>query len=143
MPLHGRAASGARRALALALTLVLALALTQVMQYAAGGALSFWLETTPSERWRPAALTIVAEILLGLQYLHSQHVIYRDLKPENTLIGYDGHILLADFGVSKAVLGGSGAFRSQVRPATCRIHPVAPSAARLVRGGQPSPSPSP
>ncbi|ORZ08141.1 kinase-like domain-containing protein [Absidia repens] len=42
-----------------------------------------------------------AEILLGLSILHSHGIIYRDLKPENVLIGRDGHIVLTDFGLSK------------------------------------------
>ncbi|KAI9256539.1 kinase-like domain-containing protein [Phascolomyces articulosus] len=42
-----------------------------------------------------------AEILLGLQELHSLGILYRDLKPENILIAADGHIVLTDFGLSK------------------------------------------
>ena len=43
----------------------------------------------------------MSEILLALEYMHSQNLIYRDLKPENILIGKDGHIKLTDFGLSK------------------------------------------
>ena len=42
------------------------------------------------------------EILYGLSYIHNKKIIYRDLKPENLLIGHDGHIKIADFGLSKA-----------------------------------------
>jgi serine/threonine protein kinase len=42
-----------------------------------------------------------AEIILGLNYLHQNCCIYRDLKPENVLIDLDGHIKLTDFGLSK------------------------------------------
>lgn len=34
-------------------------------------------------------------------YLHSLSVVYRDIKPENILIDIDGHIRIADFGLSK------------------------------------------
>lgn len=43
------------------------------------------------------------EILLGIEYLHSKDTVYRDLKPENVLIDIDGHVRLADFGLSKII----------------------------------------
>ena len=41
------------------------------------------------------------EIVLALEYLHEQKIIFRDLKPENTLIDLDGHLKLVDFGLAK------------------------------------------
>jgi len=46
---------------------------------------------------------IAAELVLALSYLHSCGIIYRDLKPQNILLDTDGHICLADFGLSKEV----------------------------------------
>ena len=44
----------------------------------------------------------VREILLGLEYLHREKIIHRDLKGANILITRDGTVKLADFGASKA-----------------------------------------
>ncbi len=44
-----------------------------------------------------------AEIVLAFSHLHSFHIVYRDLKPENLLISAAGHIKIADFGFSKVV----------------------------------------
>uniref|UniRef100_A0A7S4L655 cAMP-dependent protein kinase n=1 Tax=Paramoeba aestuarina TaxID=180227 RepID=A0A7S4L655_9EUKA len=44
-----------------------------------------------------------AEITLALDYLHSQEIVYRDLKPENLLIDADGHVKITDFGFAKIV----------------------------------------
>lgn len=42
-----------------------------------------------------------AEILLTIEYLHSNNVLYRDLKPENILVDENGHIKITDFGLSR------------------------------------------
>ena len=36
-----------------------------------------------------------------MKNLHDNNIIYRDIKPENILIDFDGHIRIADFGLSK------------------------------------------
>jgi serine/threonine protein kinase len=38
---------------------------------------------------------------LGLRFVHSLGIVLRDLKPANVLLGFDGHISLADFGLAK------------------------------------------
>ncbi|KAJ3276030.1 camp-dependent protein kinase catalytic subunit [Terramyces sp. JEL0728] len=43
----------------------------------------------------------VCELCTVLEYLHSNHVVYRDIKPENILLDASGHIKVADFGLAK------------------------------------------
>jgi serine/threonine protein kinase len=45
-----------------------------------------------------------AEVVLAVTKLHEMNIIYRDLKPENILVDFDGHLKLADFGLSKILV---------------------------------------
>ncbi|KAG5308372.1 AKT1 kinase, partial [Acromyrmex insinuator] len=71
-----------------------------VMEYVNGGELFFHLSRSRvfgEDRTRFYG----AEIISALGYLHSQGIIYRDLKLENLLLDKDGHIKIADFGLCK------------------------------------------
>jgi len=71
-----------------------------VMDYVNGGELFFHLQK--EKTFAPKRVQFYgAEIVVGLEYLHNQGVIYRDLKPENILITAEGHICMTDFGISK------------------------------------------
>ena len=71
-----------------------------VMDFLNGGELFYHLrrEINFSEK---RTKFYAAEIVLALECLHKNGVIYRDLKPENVLLDSDGHIKLTDFGLSK------------------------------------------
>ncbi|KAL9540410.1 hypothetical protein MBANPS3_009696 [Mucor bainieri] len=71
-----------------------------VMEYLNGGDCSSLIKvlgTLPCE-W---ARNYLAEVTLGLSYLHDRHIIHRDLKPDNLLIDQNGHLKLTDFGLSR------------------------------------------
>ncbi|KAH7828073.1 putative Protein kinase domain [Monocercomonoides exilis] len=78
-----------------------------VMDWANGGELFFHLRRAGTF---PLSLSLfyVAELALTLHHLHSQKIVYRDLKPENVLIQENGHIMLTDFGLAKMGISGVG-----------------------------------
>uniref|UniRef100_A0A0K0FEB8 G protein-coupled receptor kinase n=1 Tax=Strongyloides venezuelensis TaxID=75913 RepID=A0A0K0FEB8_STRVS len=41
-----------------------------------------------------------AEIILGLEHMHSRSVVYRDLKPANILLDENGHVKISDLGLA-------------------------------------------
>lgn len=47
------------------------------------------------------AVDLCLEICIGLDYLHQNNVVHRDVKPENFLISRDGQVKIADFGLSR------------------------------------------
>ncbi|KAI5562081.1 hypothetical protein BDE02_15G031400 [Populus trichocarpa] len=74
-----------------------------VMEYLNGGDLYSLLRNLGCLD-EDVARVYIAEVVLALEYLHSLHVVHRDLKPDNLLIAHDGHIKLTDFGLSKVGL---------------------------------------
>nr|XP_054508805.1 serine/threonine-protein kinase PAK 1-like [Agelaius phoeniceus] len=69
-----------------------------VMEYMDGGALTDVISKTYLSEDEMAAIS--RECLQGLYFLHSKHVIHRDVKSENILLRTDGSVKLADFGLS-------------------------------------------
>ncbi|KAI4991452.1 hypothetical protein ZWY2020_039823 [Hordeum vulgare] len=72
-----------------------------ITDYYPGGELFLLLDRQPQKVLREDAVRFyAAEVVIALEYLHCQGIIYRDLKPENILLHRDGHISLTDFDLS-------------------------------------------
>ena len=71
-----------------------------IMEFIQGGELFFHLhrETRFDD---DKTRFYIAELILALNFLHKNKIIYRDLKPENILLDIDGHLKLTDFGLSR------------------------------------------
>jgi len=77
-----------------------------VLDYWPGGELFFYIQNF---HWFPEKIArfYASNILLGLEVLHSNNIVYRDLKPENVLIDKDGYAKITDFGLSKENIQGN------------------------------------
>ncbi|XP_071721024.1 phototropin-1 [Rutidosis leptorrhynchoides] len=72
-----------------------------ITDYCPGGELFMLLDRQPMKVLKEDAVRFyAAEVLVALEYLHCQGIIYRDLKPENVLIQSSGHVALTDFDLS-------------------------------------------
>jgi len=70
-----------------------------VMDLVPGGELFGIMPQDGMPMW--SARFYASEILIAMEYVHSQGVVFRDLKPENVLIDGGGHVKLTDFGFAK------------------------------------------
>jgi serine/threonine protein kinase len=71
------------------------------MEYIDGRSLK---ELMSSVKFMPMdiALSFAYEISKGLAHAHQKGMVHRDIKPANVLIGYDGTVKIADFGLAQA-----------------------------------------
>src|SRR5881296_3798498 len=80
-----------------------------VMPYIDGGSLRQQLEGPPRRAFsQQQALAIAEPVADALTYAHRMGVLHRDIKPENILF-LQGHPIVADFGIAKAVSTAGGA----------------------------------
>lgn len=77
------------------------------LEYVPGGSISSLLY-----RYNKFNETLIrkftTQILKGLEYLHSNEIIHRDIKGANVLVDKDGNCKLADFGSAKKIVEEKG-----------------------------------
>ena len=69
-----------------------------VLEYMNGGCLTFLIKDNLLSMTEDLIAYILSQVLYGLEYLHSQGRVHRDIKSDNILLSSDGQIKLADFG---------------------------------------------
>lgn len=67
--------------------------------------------------------TFLYQLLCGLKYMHSAHVIHRDMKPANILLNEDCSLRICDFGLSRILSAPMPSPRhGTVRPRSSDVH---------------------
>ncbi|MEM9459677.1 MAG: tetratricopeptide repeat protein [Myxococcota bacterium] len=69
------------------------------MEFVSGTNLSVWLHSAPRS-WREV-VDVFVDAGRGLAAAHELHLVHRDFKPSNVLIGDDGRVRVADFGLAR------------------------------------------
>jgi serine/threonine protein kinase len=75
-----------------------------VVEYCNGGSLQSLLDRAPNKRLPlKQARELFSCLLDGLEYIHSQKIVHKDIKPDNLLLTTDGVLKISDFGVAENI----------------------------------------
>jgi len=121
-----------------------------ITEYAESGSLSDMLKRLGNKMEEKLVAKCIAQVLKGLQFLHDQGVIHRDVKGANLLMNKHGDVKLADFGVAtksegEKVTGVAGTpywmapeiIEMREQSAACDIWSVGATALELLTGAPP------
>ena len=68
---------------------------------------------------------IAIQVAQGIAAAHEQHIIHRDIKPQNMIISKDGKVKVADFGIARAVSA-----QTMTSSAMGSVHYISPEQAK-------------
>ncbi|CAL5032008.1 unnamed protein product [Urochloa decumbens] len=86
-------------------------ALSIYLEYVSGGSIHKLLREYGSFK-EPVIRNYTGQILAGLAYLHGRNTVHRDIKGANILVGPNGEVKLADFGMAKHQISSFAEIRS-------------------------------
>jgi eukaryotic-like serine/threonine-protein kinase len=103
-----------------------------MMEYVPGQTLREWLAAAPRDR--DAILDAFAAAGAGLAAAHAAGLVHRDFKPDNVIVGDDGRVRVADFGLALDVEQGEGAPMADEPPAHVAGTPAYMAPEQIERG---------
>lgn len=95
-----------------------------VMELVEGITLKKYIEKKARLSYKEA-VSIAIQVSMGIEAAHNNHIIHRDIKPQNIIISRDGKVKVTDFGIAKAAT--SNTITSNVMGS---VHYTAPEQAR-------------
>ena len=86
------------------------------MELMSGGCLTDIVQESTLKMSENLIAQVMRQTLQGLDYIHSSHIIHRDIKSDNVLIGSKGEIKIADFGYAAQLIKSA-----RVRQTVCGV----------------------